>query len=116
MSSVPSSVPSVPTSPTPSSPDTPTSSTGLDSRKTTDDSNYSRKTTDDYKADDIDDDVDGDNDVLQLQEIIWSVTHYKNQGTDNILIRDVLLLCHPVFCEPQDILLLLEKRFFTDSE
>eukprot|EP01083_Nonionella_stella_P168129 566819_1 len=56
-----------------------------------------------------DEDVDGENDQFKLKELIWSVTHHQN--TDHAKVRDVLLLCHPVFTLPKEIISLLKKRF-----
>eukprot|EP01084_Bolivina_argentea_P038217 70667_1 len=58
----------------------------------------------------VDEDVDGENDRFELRELIWSVTHHKN--TEGTNVRNVLLLCHPVFLDtPKEILNLLQIRF-----
>ena len=59
-----------------------------------------------------DDDLDGDNDRFQLQDIVWSITHQGSKDND---IRNVLLLCHRVFTTSEDILKMLEMRFFSNE-
>jgi len=57
----------------------------------------------------IDEDIDGENDRFALQDLIWSVTHHEN--TEHADIRDVLLLCHPVFTTSLQMLEVLSIRF-----
>eukprot|EP01083_Nonionella_stella_P160897 526352_1 len=54
-------------------------------------------------------DISDEDNQFRLQQLIWSVTHHKNTEHENI--RDVLLLCMPVFTSPKEVLSYLKPRF-----